>query len=232
LSKVISWVLVGCMILLATVLYTTLKGVVNVETWDLTIGLFSSMASWIVIIFLLIERHDKERPYLQVAFEPIRSTLACLTIRNTGLTPAVLKSLVINDEFALELTKDVQERLLKYKETENTIFPGKAWVISLDVNVFDIINEFMHTSISVDFSYSRLNRKKLYQETIKYDFEDYSGFLVYTSEMDELKKSTDTLTKSIVSVTRSIEKVSVFKDDWERYIACGGYEKSKDEILE
>ena len=51
---------------------------------DTIIAFFALVAAWITIAFLLVERHEKNRPYLQISFELVRSTLACIVLRNTG----------------------------------------------------------------------------------------------------------------------------------------------------
>ena len=43
--------------------------------WDTIIQILSVVAAWITIIFLLVERKNKERPYLQISFELVRETL-------------------------------------------------------------------------------------------------------------------------------------------------------------
>ena len=54
---------------------------------DTIIAFFALVAAWITIAFLLVERHEKNRPYLQISFELVRSTLACIVLRNTGSCP-------------------------------------------------------------------------------------------------------------------------------------------------
>ena len=53
--------------------------------WDSLISALALIASWITIFLLLKERAEKNRPYMQVSFELIRGSLACIVIRNTGL---------------------------------------------------------------------------------------------------------------------------------------------------
>lgn len=64
---------------------------------------------WIGVIvtlaFLLIERAEKKRPYLEISFELVRSILACVVIRNVGEVPAELKSMNFNNEFIKQLDK-------------------------------------------------------------------------------------------------------------------------------
>lgn len=184
------------------------------------INFFSAVAPWIVIVFLLLERREKARPYLHVSFEPVRSTLACVVIRNTSSTPATLNFLSFNEDFLKQLKQETQLKLKNFEKTTMTIFPGKLFVISFDVNVFDILKDFENKIVSIDITYSKLNSKKYYSENIAIDFEDYSGILVYLSELDEFKQVTDKLASNIKGIKVQLEKITTFKDDWEKYIAC------------
>lgn len=46
--------------------------------WDSLISALALIASWITIFLLLKERAEKNRPYMQVSFELIRGSLACI----------------------------------------------------------------------------------------------------------------------------------------------------------
>ena len=55
--------------------------------WDSVISILALIASWVTIFFLLKERSEKNRPYMQISFELVRSTLACIVLRkNCELT--------------------------------------------------------------------------------------------------------------------------------------------------
>lgn len=41
--------------------------------WDSVISVLALIASWITIFFLLKERSEKKRPYMQISFELVRS---------------------------------------------------------------------------------------------------------------------------------------------------------------
>ena len=55
--------------------------------WDSVISVLALIASWVTIFFLLKERSEKNRPYMQISFELVRSTLACVVLRNVGTVP-------------------------------------------------------------------------------------------------------------------------------------------------
>lgn len=60
---------------------------------------------------LLKERSEKNRPYMQISFELVRSTLACIVLRNVGTVPLEVKSLTFNETFTKQLQTKTQERL-------------------------------------------------------------------------------------------------------------------------
>ncbi len=158
----------------------------NSFPWD-TIISFSALL--ITIFVLLKERHEKNRPYIQISFELIRSSLACIVLKNTGSTPLEVKSLKFNQNFIKQLPLKKQEQLLKKQETNVAIFPNRQLVISFDVNIFDIINKFQYKSVEIQYSYTKLCKRKKYTENVVIDFDEYSGMLLYLSELDEFKKA-------------------------------------------
>lgn len=168
-------------------------------SWDTIIALFALIGSWIAIIFLFIERQEKNRPYLEISFELVRSTLACIVLRNTGACPLEIKSLKFNDNFIKQLSSETQTRLKDKAETNIAVFPNRQWVISFDVNVFNIIRDFEEKKVEIHYIYSKKGtHKKRYPESITIDFEEYRGILDYISDLDEFKKSVDKLNKSVL----------------------------------
>ena len=140
---------------------------------DTIIAFFALVAAWITIAFLLVERHEKNRPYLQISFELVRSTLACIVLRNTGSCPLEIKSLEFSKIFTQQL--------------------------STDVYVFDILKKFEVKEVEINYCYSKTGKyKRKYKEKISIDFEEYRGILDYISELDEFKNSVDKLNKSMI----------------------------------
>jgi len=233
LIKKILFVTAAVVLLLTLMLVATYYGFATFATWEFILKALGLVASWVVIILLLVERSEKERPYLIVSYEPIRSTLACLVIRNVGKVPAMLNSLQVkNDEFSNQLNQDARLKLQKYHSTYVPIFPDQCFVICLDVNVFDIIQKFRNKVAIVQSIYTPLESKKKYKNTVNINWEEYAGFLVYSSELDEIKRSINSLTNSINQGTKSfskeyvrlhnhIETLTTFCDEWQRYVACG-----------
>lgn len=185
--------------------------------WDSVISVLALIASWITIFFLLKERSEKNRPYMQISFELVRSTLACVVLRNVGTVPLEVKSLTFNENFIKQLQEKTQKRLKKKETTSIVIFPGQKWVISFDTNVFNIINDFDEKTVRIDYKYYKYGEKKPYDEKIEIDFSEYGGFLDYISEVDEFKNSVDNLKKSMESICKDIKKLAVLIEDGENY---------------
>ena len=185
--------------------------------WDSVISVLALIASWITIFFLLKERSEKKRPYMQISFELVRSTLACVVLRNVGTVPLEVKSLIFNESFTKQLQEKTQKRLKKKETTSIVIFPGQKWVISFDTNVFNIIKDFDEKTIRIEYKYYKYGKKKSYDEKIEIDFSEYGGFLDYISEVDEFKNSVDNLKKSMENIDKDIKKLSVLIEDGENY---------------
>jgi len=169
--------------------------------WDSWISVLSLVASWITIILLFKERAEKNRPYMQVSFELIRGSVACIVIRNTGSVPLELRKMRLQHEFVCQLPDRAQQRIAKKENLNITIFPGQKWVLGLDISVTCIINNFEQKSLKIEYEYTAHNKRhKKYCENTIIDFEDYSGFLVYISELDEFKNSVDKLHDTVKSL--------------------------------
>lgn len=168
------------------------------------VSAFCAAISLIAVVVLMVERFEKKRPYLQVSFELIRSTLACLVLRNVGNEPIALKSVVFNNDFIEQLPNECQTKLRAMEMCEIKIFPTRFWVISFDVNVYHIINNFKQKKVEINCTYVKIGTKKEYNELHSENFADYRAMLLYVSEIDEFKQSTDKLRKSIDQLTKPL----------------------------
>lgn len=171
--------------------------IINLIPWMGVIG---------TIIFWGVERYEKRRPYLEISFELVRSTMACLVIRNVGDTPAELKSMEFNSEFLEQLDKKKVQALEKKKEMNVTIFPKRYWVLSLDKNVFDII-KFSNTELKIKYAYSKIKKRKRYTDETTIDFKEYGSFLLYLSEIDELKTMTE---EKLTEITKLCDNMAQY----------------------
>ena len=177
--------------------------------WDSLISALALIASWITIFLLLKERAEKNRPYMQVSFELIRGSLACIVIRNTGSVPLELRKMRLQPDFVRQLPDKTQQRNAKKENLNITIFPEQKWVLGLDISVTNIINSFKQKSLKVEYEYLTHNKRhRKYIESTVIDFEDYGGFLLYISELDEFKNSVDKLHGTVGRLENAIEDVS------------------------
>lgn len=178
----------------------------NSFSWEILINLLALIASWVTIVFLLKERSERNRPYAQISFELIRSSLACVVIRNVGNTPLTIKSLKFNEEF-IEQLKDTERKAFMNKENISVdIFPGKMWVLCLGVATHEIM-QFKNKDLHVDYEYSKIRKKHIYKEEVNIDFEQYKNFMVYISEIDELKTVNKDIGKNIENNTKELKKI-------------------------
>lgn len=182
------------------------------------ISAISALISIIAILILIVERIEKNRPYLQVSFEMIRSTLACVVLRNVGDVPIKVKSVLFCKEFVEQLSQSKQEALAQKEEMKIDIFPHQYFVIALDVNVFNIINDFSVKELEIKYKYSKLGKAKIYQDKTTIDYTEYGGFLVYVSELDELKQSTEKNAKVLENSIKAVTmKITEFQDSFEKH---------------
>lgn len=179
----------------------------NNFSWNDLMSILALIGSWVTIFFLLIERHEHNRPYLQVTFELVRSSLACIVLRNTGNVPLTIKNLTFDENFIRQLPP-TEQKLLRKQKNNIKIFPNKRWIICLGVITSDILNKFDKKNLEIDYSYSKINGKKQYKESTNIDFEQYSGFLVYVSEIDELKQVNSKIEKQTKEINKEIKKIS------------------------
>lgn len=175
----------------------------GIPMWEILLNIIPWIGVLVTMAFLLIERFEKKRPYIEISFELVRSTMACLVIRNVGNTPAELKSMEFSEDFIKQLDEKKRKKLEKKKEMNIVIFPQRFWVLSLDKNIFDII-DFSSSKLTIKYTYSKLKCKKQYRTETTIDFKEYSSFLVYLSEIDELKTMTE---KKLTELTTLCEKM-------------------------
>ena len=171
-------------------------------SWSDLISLIALIGSWITIFLLLKEKQENNRPYLQISFELVKSNLTCIVLRNVGKVPLVLTNIHYDEEFINQLNERDRKYLNDNKINKLTIFPGKEWIVCLGVIVPDILNNFDKKILNVDYEYKKLNGIRKYKENTEIDFEQYSRFLVYISEIDELMQ----VNKKIESNTKNLEK--------------------------
>ena len=72
---------------------------------------------------------------------------------------------------------------------------------------------YENTKLEISYVYSAKGKKKKYKECEVVEFKDYSGFLVYISEMDEMRGEIKKLGATLEKVNKSLSKIpNVFPD--------------------
>lgn len=176
--------------------------------WTGTVSAFCSVISLIAIIILLIERREKKRPYLQVSFELVKSSLVCLVIRNVGEVPAVLNEIKFNPTFVKQMSEHAQKQAKDRTDLNVSIHPKQQWVLCLD-EITPTVLRYQNTQLEVSFTYSpKGKQRKKYRDTEIIDFNDYSGFLVYISEVDELRDEVKKLTQAMKAIAKPLNKLA------------------------
>lgn len=176
--------------------------------WAGSVSAICSVISLITIIILLVERGEKKRPYLQVSFELVRSSLVCLVIRNVGETPTQLKELKFNSAFVKQLPPNAQKSATNRTDLNISIHPNQQWVLCLDVITPNVL-QYENTQLEVSFTYAvKGKRMRKYKDTEIINFNDYSGFLVYISEVDELRDEVKKLTQAMKAISKPLNKLA------------------------
>ncbi len=98
----------------------------GIPIWEILINIIPWIGVLVTIGFLFGEQIEKKRPYLEISFELVRSSMTCLVIRNVGNVSAELKSMKFNSEFVEQLKKSKIQSLEKKKEMKVAIFPGRS----------------------------------------------------------------------------------------------------------
>ncbi len=175
--------------------------------WPASISAFCAIVSLIAIFVLVKERIEKRRPYLQVSFELVRSSLVCLVIRNVGDVPAKLKWISFNPSFIKQLPLKARERAKDRRDLNVSIYSGQKWIICLEEITSTVIN-YQNTRLETTIIYTEKGKRKEYKELETVEFNDYSGFLVYISEIDELAGAIEKLENKVEVIGAALKQLA------------------------
>ena len=205
----------------------------NKFSWSDLISLVSLIGAWITIFFLIKDKIENKRPYLQITFELVRDNLTCIVLRNVGNVPLELKQIKFGEDFVNQLPERERTGLIDSKINNMKIFPGKQWIICLGVIVPEILENYEIKSLRIDYEYSKIGKKRRYKETTDVDFTQYSRMLVYVSEIDELRNQNKKLERELKNITKEVKNIRAtvvnyanLKDTNMRTLVSG-YEKSE-----
>lgn len=195
--------------------------------WPASISAFCAIVSLIAIFVLVKERMEKQRPYLQVSFELVRSSLVCLAIRNVSDVPAKLKGINFNPSFVEQLPLKARERAKNRNDLNVSVYPGQKWIICLDEIAPTVIN-YQNTRLDITILYDEKGKNEKEKSRPKFveketvEFNDYSGFLVYISEIDELAVAIGKLEKRVEIIGDAIKPLANGKS-FDRQICKNAY---------
>lgn len=181
--------------------------------WSSAISAACSLISLIAIFLLVKERMERKRPYLQVSFELLRSSLVCIVIRNVGEVPAKLTELTFNKDFVNQLPELGRKHTEDRKDLNIYIYPNQKWVLCLDIIAGEAIN-YKNTKLNISYKYSSKESKKSYFENETVNFNDYSNFLIYISDVDELANEVKKLGNNIEKINRTLDKIQKVQDHY------------------
>lgn len=205
----------------------------NKFSWSDLISLVSLIGAWITIFFLIKDKIENKRPYLQITFELVRDNLTCIVLRNVGNVPLELKQIKFGEDFVNQLPERERSGLIDNKINNMKIFSGKQWIICLGVIVPEILENYEIKSLRIDYEYSKIGKKRRYKETTDVDFTQYSRMLVYVSEIDELRNQNKKLERELKNITKEVKNIRAtvvnyanLKDTNMRTLVSG-YEKSE-----
>jgi len=214
--------------ILLKILYEVQNIKSNYDFWFSLIEIICTVVLVVPVIILIKEKIDSSKPKVIINFEIIRSSLACVVIRNVSNQPAELVSLEFNDEFLNELDERLKNKLLGLKNTKIFIAPNQKWVVNFETNIFEIINKFETKKCIMNYSYVKAGRNKKNKGNVEINFENYSFFTLYISELDEinqtLKKQNNLLEKiaepnqKILPSSNDYTDISDLKDKWKTLI--------------
>ena len=176
-------------------------------SWSDAISLLSLIGAWITILFLVKDKIENKRPYLQITFELVRDNLTCIVLRNVGNVPLEIKKLKLDEKFIKQLPKTEQEGLLDNNINNMKIFTGKQWILCLGVIVPEILERYELTTLNIEYEYSKIGKRKKYKETTEIDFKQYSRMLVYVSEIDELKNENKKIEKEMKNISKEVKNI-------------------------
>ena len=205
----------------------------NKFSWSDLISLVSLIGAWITIFFLIKDKVENKRSYLQITFELVRDNLTCIVLRNVGNVPLELKKIKFDEDFVNQLPERERTGLIDNKINNMKIFPGKQWIICLGVIVPEILENYEIKSLRIDYEYSKIGKKRKYKESTDVDFAQYSRMLVYVSEIDELRSQNKKLERELKNISKEVKNIRAtvvnyanLKDKYTSTLV-NGYEKNE-----
>lgn len=120
----------------------------------------------------------------------------------------MLNEIKFNPDFVKQMPENARNHAKDRTELNISIHPKQQWVLCLD-QITPTVLQYQNTQLEVSFAYTAKGKKrKKYKDTEIIDFNDYSGFLVYISEVDELRDEVKKLTQAMKTVAKPLNKLA------------------------
>ena len=132
--------------------------------------------------------------------------MSCIVIRNVGNVPLSIKSLIFSKDFINQISERDRAAFLNKEKICVDIFPGKIWVLCLGTATHEIMR-YKTKNLHIDYTYTKIGKKHTYMEEIDIDFDQYKNFMVYISEIDELRSVNKEISENIEKNTRELKRI-------------------------
>ena len=194
----------------------------------------------IPVIYLVKDKIEKKPPELVVSLEIVRDSLVCLVLRNLGDVSLEMTSISFSETWLSKVDEIFQKKnfdsdgkplhqgahglrgdevkaISELSKTSITFLPKQQWAMPFFVNLYELPH---HISLEINFAYCRLPKKrrvKLIKQSVIYITSHYGRFLLYKSDIDEIRRvlrnvnktEINTLRDGIIKLTQEIESIKV-----------------------
>lgn len=142
----------------------------------------------------------QNRPYVCVQFETIRNGLLCLSVENTGNTPARNVRVLVNEDFTNKIHDQQRDRFRKFTETAIYLSPRQKLYCCLGgPSDFSSIKD---QTLLLDVTYD--GDDDHYQEHIEIDVDGYGWALLYESPLGDISIHIKKISESLESIEKKL----------------------------
>lgn len=189
------------------------------------------MNMWLIIpvILLLMDKNNEKNPILKISFELVRSTLACLKFQNLGKVDLELLSFKVNEEFIPIIPDKNRIAVSSLNNTQILITSGQSWILNLGITITDVINSYA-SDVVLSYEYRKVGKDEIYKDKMTINFKNYSHFMVYISEMDEINSTLKDIVKETKVVKTELVKTTRLLSNYVEYDVVKKEKKDGDNI--
>lgn len=189
------------------------------------------MNMWLIIpvILLLMDKNNEKNPILKISFELVRSTLACLKFQNLGKVDLELLSFKVNEEFIPIIPDKNRIAVSSLNNTQILITSGQSWILNLGITITDVINSYT-SDVVLSYEYRKVGKDKIFKDKMTINFKNYSHFMVYISEIDEINSTLKDIVKGTKVVKTELVKTTRLLSNYVEYDVVKKEKKDGDNI--